>query len=259
LDEISRAFDVDAHLTNGLIPAGPDLWFDPATTSLRMLTLEEAVEVRTTVGETMRKLKDADVIIFTLGLVEMWRDRTTGLNLNTHPHPKALRYEIAQRQSLIRAVHEARKKIEMARLKGVPADSEAVELVENTTDDMMQSRYEFLRPGYDDLVAEMHKIVALCCKVAPQAKLVMTVSPVPLQTTMTPDDVVCSSTYSKSILRVVAEEMRQTYSHVDYFPSFEMVTNSPRHLAWLDDQVHAHPETVSKVTSTFVNEWFEAP
>lgn len=257
LDEISRAFDDGGNITDGLIPAGEDLWFDPATTSVRMLSLDEAIQVRTTVAETMRRIQDADAIIFTLGLVEMWRDRITGLTLNTHPHPKAIRYEIAQRQAIFRSIHDARKKIETAKNEGKTPDADCVSLVENFTEEMMQSRFEFLRPDYNYLAAEMHKVVALCSKVAPQAKLIVTVSPVPLQATMTLDDIVCSSTYSKSLLRVVAEEMRQTYSHVDYFPSFEMVTNSPRQLAWLEDQVHANPGTVSKVTETFVREWFD--
>lgn len=257
LDELCRAFDPDANLINGLIPAGSDLWFDPATTSIRMMTIDEAIQLRTTVVETMQKIAEADVIIFTLGLVEMWRDRLTGLNLNTHPHPKAVRFETGLRQELARNLHQAQKNIEAARIGGKAPNNDDLALVEATTEDKLQSRFEFLRPEYADLVVDMHKIVALCTKVAPQAKVVITVSPVPLQTTMTPDDVVCSSTYSKAILRVIAEEMRQSYDHVDYFPSFEMVTNSPRSLAWLDDQVHAHPDTVSKVTSTFVNEWFE--
>jgi hypothetical protein len=257
LDEISRAFDEGADLMAGLIPAGEALWFDPATTSVRLLTRDEATLLRTMVAETMRKIADADVIIFTLGLVEMWRDRVSGLSLNTHPHPKAVRWEIGQRQEAMQKLHHARKSVEAARLRKEAPDPADLAVIEELSEADLQSRYEFLRPSHAELSAQMHEVVKLCQKVAPQAKLVVTISPVPLQNTMTPDDIVCSSTYSKSVLRVIAEEMRETYDCVEYFPSYEMVTNSPRHLTWEEDQVHVRADLVRQVTATFVQEWFE--
>jgi hypothetical protein len=54
--------------------------------------------------------------------------------------------------------------------------------------------------------------------------VVLTVSPVPLVATMEDRSIIQSTTYSKSVLRVCAEEMRRRYDFVDYFWSYEIIT-----------------------------------
>ena len=56
-------------------------------------------------------------------------------------------------------------------------------------------------------------------------KVLLTVSPVPLTATASGKHVLHSTIYSKSILRGVAEELSINKSRVDYFPSYEIVTN----------------------------------
>lgn len=56
-------------------------------------------------------------------------------------------------------------------------------------------------------------------------RMVLTVSPVPLTATAEPRHVLQSSTYSKAVLRAVAGQIYADHPNVDYFPSYEIVTN----------------------------------
>jgi hypothetical protein len=68
---------------------------------------------------------------------------------------------------------------------------------------------------------------------------------------------VTANTYSKSVLRSVAQTLARKYDFIDYYPSFEIVTNSPRALAWQEDQLHVNPELVEHVVSRFVELYFD--
>jgi len=68
--------------------------------------------------------------------------------------------------------------------------------------------------------------------------VILTVSPVPLQITQRPIDVMVANTYSKSVLRTAAETAVAKLPFVTYFPSYESVTLSDRKIAWLDDLIH---------------------
>lgn len=79
-----------------------------------------------------------------------------------------------------------------------------------------------------------------------QRNILVTVSPVPLQVTFSGGDAVTANTYSKSVLRVVSEEISQNFPNVDYFPSYEAVsTMGLRALG--EDNVHVRPVVVDRV------------
>ncbi|TWF49645.1 GSCFA domain-containing protein [Neorhizobium alkalisoli] len=78
-----------------------------------------------------------------------------------------------------------------------------------------------VRETIDDMSYSIDRIRA----VNPKIKILLTVSPVPLNATYEQRHVLQSTVYSKSVLRVAAEEMRNTYDFVDYFPSFEIITS----------------------------------
>lgn len=223
LDDMLRTFEPTFSDKDRFIEAGPEGYFDPSTTNLKILPIEALEKVSAAVRAVNLRIQQADVIIITLGLVEMWRDRISGLYLNTAPAPAVIRHEQIQLRKTPGAV----------------------------------SRFEHMRPGYAFVRDSLFKLIDVMLQVAPSAKVVISVSPVPLQTTMLEDDIVCSSVLSKALLRAAAEEARATYEAVDYFPSFEMVTHSPRAVTWLEDQVHVNPDLVAKVTGTFMEEWFE--
>jgi len=60
--------------------------------------------------------------------------------------------------------------------------------------------------------------------VNPAARLVLTVSPVPLAATASGDHVLPATIYSKSVLRAAAQETAEDLPGVFYFPSYEIVT-----------------------------------
>lgn len=60
-------------------------------------------------------------------------------------------------------------------------------------------------------------------------KIILTVSPVPLTATASGKHILVSNTYSKAVLRAVAGYLSDHYAHIDYFPSFEIVTNPRLH------------------------------
>lgn len=78
----------------------------------------------------------------------------------------------------------------------------------------------------------------------PGIKVVLTVSPVPLSATYRPVDVMVANCYSKSVLRVAAEQAAAEFDFVDYFPSYESITLSEREHAWTEDNVHVTPRAV---------------
>ncbi len=92
----------------------------------------------------------------------------------------------------------------------------------------------------------------------PQVKVVVTVSPVPLNQTFTDSDVIMANTYSKAVLRVAAQMLKARFPWVDYFPSYEMVMHSPRALTWGKDQVHVTPPVVEKVIEAFSSRYIES-
>ncbi|WP_245582411.1 GSCFA domain-containing protein [Neorhizobium lilium] len=62
--------------------------------------------------------------------------------------------------------------------------------------------------------------------VNPDIKVLLTVSPVPLIATYEDRHILASTTYSKAVLRIAAQEYVEKYDWVDYFPSFEIITAS---------------------------------
>ena len=88
-------------------------------------------------------------------------------------------------------------------------------------------------------------------------KFIITVSPVPMGQTFTGKDVIIANTYSKSTLRSAVLSIVDKYDYVDYFPSYEMVVNSPRHLAWKEDGAHVRSEMVSHIMDRFGEIYFQ--
>lgn len=82
-------------------------------------------------------------------------------------------------------------------------------------------------------------------------RIVVTVSPVPLEKTFFGWDVISTNSYSKSMLRAAAHAFACNHANVDYFPSYEIVTGSARDIAWNWDQRHVPAPLVRHITDTF--------
>lgn len=89
-----------------------------------------------------------------------------------------------------------------------------------------EARHEFVNAGVAETVADLGEFLAALRDVNPRVRVLLTVSPVPLIATHENRHVLVSTTYSKSVLRVAAEEIVRTHEGVDYFPSYEIITGS---------------------------------
>lgn len=121
----------------------------------------------------------------------------------------------------------------------------------------MPERFRFIDYGYDETLADMLSIIEMIrTHCHPEMRFIVTVSPVPLGATFKDADVIVANSASKSVLRAVAEELYRRFDFVDYFPSYEIVLNSPRALAFQEDQLHVARDMVAGVMSTFERSYF---
>jgi len=87
-------------------------------------------------------------------------------------------------------------------------------------------RYEFVNFGIIDTLRDMRGFLSILHRVNPSARVILTVSPVPLIATAEDRHVLVSTTYSKSVLRTACEELVRQYPWVVYFPSYEIITGA---------------------------------
>ncbi|SEO34422.1 GSCFA family protein [Nitrosospira multiformis] len=87
-------------------------------------------------------------------------------------------------------------------------------------------KYEFVNFGVNEIVSDLESFIRKLRLINPRAKLILTVSPVPLVATYEPTHVLAATTYSKSVLRVAADMVSCSYKEVYYFPSFEVITGN---------------------------------
>lgn len=86
--------------------------------------------------------------------------------------------------------------------------------------------HEFKNFGVAEISEDLNSFISELRQVNPTARIILTVSPVPLAATYEPKHVLVSNTYSKSVLRVVAEQAQQSHPDVYYFPSYELITGN---------------------------------
>lgn len=164
--------------------------------------------------EVAQELANVDVVILTLGLLEVWVDRELGLVMNAAPQVSLTRQH--------------------------------------------PDRFVFGRLRYGDNLANMNEIHALLQKFGkPGHRIVVTVSPVPLAATFANEDVVSANTYSKSVLRAVANDFADNHENVDYFPSYEMVMNSSFDTSWIEDKRHPQGKLGGHIMRTFVKNYVQ--
>ncbi len=86
-------------------------------------------------------------------------------------------------------------------------------------------QYEFVNFGCDEVRDDLAQFVDRVQEVNPDCKILLTVSPVPLIATYERRHVWVSTTCSKAVLRVAADEMERRFANVTYFPSYEIITS----------------------------------
>jgi hypothetical protein len=115
-------------------------------------------------------------------------------------------------------------------------------------------RHRFMNQTVSEVMADMCEVIDRLSIINPQARVVLTVSPVPLMATAEPQaHVLSATTYSKSVLRAAAGELCARYAHVQYFPSYEIITgNYSRGRYYAADLRNVTEEGVSHVMRTFL-------
>lgn len=87
------------------------------------------------------------------------------------------------------------------------------------------ARHEFLNLGWRDVMADLAQVRGLLQGLHPGMKMILTVSPVPLTATASGGHVLPATSRSKAVLLAAANEFAAGHEDVDYFPSYEIVTN----------------------------------
>jgi len=118
--------------------------------------------------------------------------------------------------------------------------------------------YRFLNLNVFEIIKDLRDFISLLRSVNASAKLILTVSPVPLVATATNNHVLPATTYSKSVLRVASQEIVDTHSDVDYFPSYEIITGSHTRGQFFDkDYRNIKPEGVEMVMKLFSRHYID--
>jgi hypothetical protein len=107
-----------------------------------------------------------------------------------------------------------------------------------------------------EIVKDFLNFQAILESVNPKAKIILTVSPVPLIATAENKHVLVSTTLSKSILRVAAENISNNSTIVDYFPSYEIITGNFNRGAYFGNDLRSITEEgVSHVMRLFLKHY----
>jgi hypothetical protein len=213
-NELRWALDPAAEFPReSLVDIGDGIFYDPHTNpALQPVGLDETLQRRSIIKLVNRRIVQCRVVIITLGLVEVWRDKIANIFVNTTPIPEAL---------------------------GSHPD-----------------RYEVHITNFAQNLVNLEQIHNLLSQFGhPDVHIVVTVSPVPLMATFSTEDVVLANTYSKSLLRTVAQEWAAAHENVHYFPSYEIVQNSERAITWEEDLRHVQGKVVKHIMDLFLDNY----
>jgi hypothetical protein len=117
----------------------------------------------------------------------------------------------------------------------------------------------FVNFDYPEILADLEWVREFVAGVNPGLRWIVTVSPVPLVATATPQPVVVASSYSKAVLRAVAGRFADAHEEVDYFPSFEIIAPAQSFGQYLEgDLREVSPRGVDHVMRQFAAAFVEA-
>jgi hypothetical protein len=120
-------------------------------------------------------------------------------------------------------------------------------------------KHGFVNFSVRDVVEDLKQAFDFIVARNSNARFILTVSPVPLIATAENRSVLVSTAYSKSVLRVAAEEIAAAYDQVAYFPSYEIVTgNFSRGGYFGNDLREITEEGVSRVMKLFLRHFANA-
>lgn len=107
------------------------------------------------------------------------------------------------------------------------ADGAALQMAPGVVGGSFDPReYEFVNARVGDMAADLSGFLERLGSVNPGCRAILTVSPVPIIATYEDRHVLVSNCYSKSALRVAAEEACLADPRAVYFPGYELVANN---------------------------------
>lgn len=91
----------------------------------------------------------------------------------------------------------------------------------------MNKEFSFKNFQFNEVVNQFNEFLELLkiLRNGSLPKIILTVSPVPLTATATSKHILQANSYSKGILRAAAGQLELEHSNIDYFPSYEIITN----------------------------------
>lgn len=113
----------------------------------------------------------------------------------------------------------------------------------------MTGRFMFETRGVEDSVSDLLATIDLIRERRPETKFLVTVSPVPLGTTFTGQDIRIANVYSKAVIRAACGRLPQLRSGVDYFPSYESAMLSDPSRVWKRDRIHVQQSFVESIVA----------
>lgn len=121
------------------------------------------------------------------------------------------------------------------------------------------NKYEFVNFDYMAIRRDLEWTFNFMRRRTPGLRFLLTVSPVPLAATYAPEHVLTATTYSKSVLRAVAGDLSTAFDHVDYFPSYELITAPVfEGRAYEENWRDVRPEAVAGVMEHFFSSFVSA-
>jgi hypothetical protein len=122
-----------------------------------------------------------------------------------------------------------------------------------------RNTHEFVNLRASEVAHSLKNFLRKLKDINPSVKVLLTVSPVPLIATYEDRNVLTSTVYSKSALRVAAEEVSIEFEWVDYFPSYEIITSSLNGgTYYAEDFRDASPAGVSHVMRSFLRNYTDS-
>jgi hypothetical protein len=88
-----------------------------------------------------------------------------------------------------------------------------------------KTQHEFSNMSFQEVEESLQKALANIRILNPNIQIILTVSPVALAATASKNHVLVANIHSKSILRAVAGQMALAHDFIDYFPSYEIISN----------------------------------
>jgi hypothetical protein len=116
------------------------------------------------------------------------------------------------------------------------------------------SRHKFRVTSVAENIENLRATYALIREFTPEAKIVVTLSPIPLVATFRPVSTITANSASKAILRAAIDEVYREFAddgHLHYWPSYEIVMDTFGPGKWKDDRRHLKDEILDYIMGLF--------